>query len=53
MLTIELFNSAGPGLDQIVLAVLAKADALTDAIDGMAEELTGDRQHFHLRGHGR
>ena len=32
---------------------MAKADALTGAIDGMAEELTGDRTLFHLKGHGR
>jgi hypothetical protein len=25
------------------------SDALQDAIDGMAEELTGDRRHFHLK----
>jgi hypothetical protein len=28
---------------------MAKADALTAAVDGTAEELTGDRQHFHLK----
>jgi len=27
---------------------MAKADALTEAIYSMAEELTGDRKHFHL-----
>ena len=32
---------------------MAKADTLTDAIDGMAEQLTGDRTHFHLKGHSR
>jgi hypothetical protein len=32
---------------------MAKADALAEAIDAMAEELTGDRAHFHLKGHGR
>jgi hypothetical protein len=32
---------------------MARADALTEAIDGMAEELTGDRTHLHLKGHGR
>ena len=32
---------------------MAKADALTDAIDVMAEEQTGDRTHFHLKPHGR
>ena len=32
---------------------MAKADALTEAVDGMAEELTGDRKYFHLKGHGR
>ena len=32
---------------------MAKADALSEAIDGMAEQLTGDRQHFHLKSHGR
>jgi hypothetical protein len=32
---------------------MARADALTEAVDGMAEELTGDRTHFHLKGHGR
>jgi hypothetical protein len=32
---------------------MEKADALQAAIDGMAEELTGDRTHFHLKGHGR
>jgi hypothetical protein len=30
-----------------------KCHALTEAIDGMAEQLTGDRTHFHLKGHGR
>jgi hypothetical protein len=30
-----------------------KSHALTEAIDGMAEQLTGDRKHFHLKGHGR
>jgi hypothetical protein len=30
-----------------------KSDALKEAIDGMAEELTGDRQHLHLKTHGR
>jgi hypothetical protein len=32
---------------------MAKSDALTEAIDGMAEELTGDRAHFHQKPHGR
>jgi hypothetical protein len=27
-----------------------KSPALTEAIDGMAEDLTGDRSHFHLKG---
>jgi hypothetical protein len=26
-----------------------KCEALSDAIDGMAEVLTGDRTHFHLK----
>jgi hypothetical protein len=26
-----------------------KSDVLQQAIDDMAEELTGDRQHFHLK----
>ena len=30
-----------------------KSDALQKAIDAMAEELTGDSAHFHLRSHGR
>ncbi len=31
----------------------SKGDALTEAIDGMAELLTGERTHFHLKAHGR
>jgi len=30
-----------------------KSHALKEAIDGMAEELTGNRAHFHLKPHGR
>jgi hypothetical protein len=30
-----------------------KSHALTEAIDSMAEQLTGDRAQFHLKGHGR
>jgi hypothetical protein len=30
-----------------------KSHALTEAIDGMAQQLTGDRTHFHLKAHGR
>jgi hypothetical protein len=32
---------------------MARADALQAAVDSMAEELTGDRTHFHLKGHSR
>jgi hypothetical protein len=32
---------------------MSKSDALTQAIDGMAEQLTGDRTHFHMKAHGR
>ena len=31
----------------------SKGDALTEAIDGMAELLTGERTHFHLKAHVR
>jgi hypothetical protein len=30
-----------------------KSNALSEAIDNMAEELTGDKSHFHLKGHSR
>jgi hypothetical protein len=44
-----LFRSA----QKFVSDAMAKADALTEPIDGMAEELTRDKAHFHLKGHGR
>lgn len=30
----------------------AAAQAVMEAIDGLAEVLTGDRRHFHLKSHG-
>lgn len=47
LLTIDLGALNALGL------MRARKATLKDAIDGMAEELTGDRQHFHLKPHGR
>ena len=33
-------------------ALYKRCLALNKAIDGVAEEITGDPEHFHLKGHG-